>query len=341
MSVGALRIGTAGWSYADWKGPVYPSSPPRHFDQLTFYAQHFNAVEVNSTFYRVPNARVVAGWAARTPDDFLFAVKLFRDLTHGDAPGDAATFKAFAASIAPLRAAGKLGCVLAQFPPRFRPDAGAFAYLSSLVDRLDDAPTVVEFRHRSWIEDGRLPEVIERLSSHRLGIVGVDEPSVGGNIPAAAIRTSPIGYMRFHGRNARDWWPAVPRARAERLRAEIAERANSAADRRAEERRLDAALERQKSQRYNYLYSRAELEEWSGRIAAINQGALASFVIANNHYLGQAFANAKMLQDILGEPISGPRLPAVDALIREADSVQTGSARADPEWGQLPIDQQG
>ncbi len=341
MPPGALRIGTAGWSYADWKGPVYPATPPRHFDQLTFYSQHFNAVEVNSTFYRIPSAQVVAGWAARTPDNFLFAIKLFRDLTHGDAPGDAATFKEFAAAIEPLRAGGKLGCVLAQFPPTFRPDADAFAYLSSLTDRLDDAPIVVEFRHRGWIEDDRLSEVLDHLSSGALGFVNVDEPSVGGNLVATAIRTSPIGYVRFHGRNTRDWWPDVPRGRAERLRAEIAEGAKTASDRRAGERRLDAALERQKSQRYNYLYSRAELEEWAGRISAINEGALASFVIANNHYLGQAFANAKMLQDILGEPITGPRLPAVDGLIREADSEPTGSPRVDHEWRQLPIDQQG
>ena len=112
-----IRIGTSGFSYDDWLGPVYPAGLPAR-DQLAFYAREFSTVELNVTYYRVPDARTVEGWARKTPDDFLFAVKAYQGLTHERTEPD---FAGFVSALQPLLEAGKLGCVLAQFPYSFHP----------------------------------------------------------------------------------------------------------------------------------------------------------------------------------------------------------------------------
>ena len=155
MARGRLRIGMAGWSCQDWKGRFYPSSPPPGFDALTYYAGHFDTVEVNTTFYRIPRRDTVAAWAERTPDGFVFAVKLFGGLSHGDTPATAAAFRPFVDALRPLVEVGKLGCVLAQFPPSFRPHPSSFDVLTALPDRLAGVPVVVEFRHADWMSARR------------------------------------------------------------------------------------------------------------------------------------------------------------------------------------------
>lgn len=338
MARGRLRIGTAGWSYRDWKGRFYPSAPSPGFDALTYYAEHFDTVEVNTTFYRIPRHDVVAAWAERAPDGFVFAVKLLGELSHGDAPATAAAFGPFVDALRPLVESGKLGCVLAQFPPSFRPHPSSFDVLTALPDRLAGIPAVVEFRHADWMSPRRRPVTVELLRSLGLGFVNVDEPQVRGNMPPSDVRTSEIGYVRLHGRNAPDWWPRIPRRRAEAFRRAIARTSASTGERTAREGRLDAALEIQKAQRYNYLYSRLELTEWLPRIEQIRRQAATTFIVTNNHYLGQAVANAKMLQRLLGESVRGATEASIEELIATGEAEPHGAPRPDSEWKQLVAD---
>ncbi|MCC7185314.1 MAG: DUF72 domain-containing protein, partial [Acidobacteria bacterium] len=163
-----VRVGTSGWNYpagqGTWNGVFYPKPRPRGFDELAYYAGHFDTVEVNSTFYRVPEAAQVAKWVARTPSDFLFAVKLYQKFTHPDMYLKQAgttdwnpslvDIDLFRAGIAPLAAAGRLGALLLQFPASLHASPAAGDYLSWLLQQLRAYPLVVEMRHRSWFAPG-------------------------------------------------------------------------------------------------------------------------------------------------------------------------------------------
>src|SRR5215212_8028374 len=168
MSV--IRIGTSGWSYPSgkgtWNGIFYPIPPGRRsrgagaFDELRFYAEHFDTVEINSTFYGVPAPATARGWAERTPPDFEFSLKLYQKFTHpamfNKATGEDSSslgqkdVDEFRLAIDPIAAAGKLGALLAQFPASFRNDPDARAYLEWLLGRFKQYPVALELRHRSW-----------------------------------------------------------------------------------------------------------------------------------------------------------------------------------------------
>jgi uncharacterized protein YecE (DUF72 family) len=192
-----ILIGTAGFSYRDWRGPFYPPGLPER-DWLAYYAREFPTLELNVTFYRIPSARTLAAWIEHTPAGFQFSVKAFRGLTHERLAPD---FAAFAAAIRPLTEAGRLASVLAQFPQSFRHTPANEAYLAQLRDGLGDLPVVVEFRHAEWVDDS----VFERLRALRLGFACVDEPRLKGLMPPVATATAPVAYVRFHGRNAQQW----------------------------------------------------------------------------------------------------------------------------------------
>src|SRR4051812_24257752 len=175
-----IRIGTSGWNYPSgrgtWNGVFYPPTRrrPRGFDELAFYAQHFDTVEVNSTFYSQPRSEVCRGWAERTPAGFEFSVKLYQKFTHPTMFGarvssslpeevreDAQLVQAlarpsqsdldeFRRGIDPLASSGKLGALLAQFPPSFKDAPASRDYLTALVRAFGGIPVAVELRHRSW-----------------------------------------------------------------------------------------------------------------------------------------------------------------------------------------------
>jgi uncharacterized protein YecE (DUF72 family) len=193
-----IRIGTSGFSYDDWIGPVYPPDLPAR-DQLSFYAREFSTVELNVTYYRVPEPRTVYGWARKTPDDFLFSVKAFQGLTHERAEPD---FAGFVAALGPLVESGKLGCVLAQFPYSFHPGPEGVDYLRRLREGFGTLPVVVELRNAGWVK----PETFELLHGLALGYCCVDEPRLKGLMPPIAVTTGPVAYVRFHGRNAAKWY---------------------------------------------------------------------------------------------------------------------------------------
>lgn len=193
-----IRLGVSGWSYDDWVGPVYPPDLPRR-EWLAFLARQVDTIEVNVTYYRVPGARTVAGWAERTPEDFLFSVKAHRSLTHEREEPD---FAGFLKAMEPLRESGKLACILAQFPYSFRPTPANREYLYRLREGLAPLPVVVEFRNRAWATE----DTFEQLEELRLGFCAVDEPRFRSLMPPIARATGPVGYVRFHGRNYEKWW---------------------------------------------------------------------------------------------------------------------------------------
>ena len=193
-----IRIGTSGFSYDDWTGPVYPPGLPTR-EQLEFYAKEFDTVELNVTFYRIPGQGTVKSWVKRTPDDFLFTVKAFRGLTHEREEPD---YDGFNEAVRPLQESGKLGSVLAQFPYSFHPVPENVDYLRRLREGLPELPLVIEFRHSGWATQ----DTFDFLEELRLGYCCVDEPQLKGLMPPVAVATGPIAYVRFHGRNYAKWY---------------------------------------------------------------------------------------------------------------------------------------
>lgn len=259
-----IYVGTSGYSYDDWVGPVYPDDLPKR-DWLSFYAREFQTCEVNYTYYRLPNARTLAAMAAKVPAGFIFTVKASQELTHGREDPEEA-FRAFVAGIAPLVEEGKLGCILAQFPYSFHQTPENRDYLRQFRDRMEGLPTVIEFRNRAWLQ----PEVFDLMRELGLGFCCVDEPRLKGLMPPIAVATSPVAYVRFHGRNAKKWW------------------------------HHENAWER-----YDYSYTVEELQEWQPKIQSLDEQAEKTFVFANNHWQGQAVGTARQLRLLLGQETTG------------------------------------
>jgi uncharacterized protein YecE (DUF72 family) len=195
-----VYLGTSGYSFRDWVGPFYtPGIRPG--EMLSRYARTFSAVEINTTYYRVPPARVFARMVERTPPGFRFTVKLPALATHERAR-DRTAIEAFLAAVAPLEEAGKLHGLLAQFPFSFRPGPESYAHLRFLRDTLAERPFFAEFRHESWARSATFT-LLESLSA---GFCAVDEPRLPGLFPPVVRPTGPVGYVRLHGRNAETWW---------------------------------------------------------------------------------------------------------------------------------------
>jgi uncharacterized protein YecE (DUF72 family) len=283
-----LYIGTSGWSYPKgegrWDGVFYPPKLADR-DKLAFYARYFDSVEINSSFYRPPSAAMSRGWAERTPPEFRFAVKLWQKFTHPgmfkeatglDAVVADADFDEFVRGIEPIAQAGKLGALLAQFPPSFRP-AGSMRRLEDLVQRLYRLgfPLAVELRHKEWTDPcGAGPATTELLSEHGVAWVLIDEPRFSSSIRDVPT-TADFAYLRFHGRNAAQWW-------------------NHAA---AEDR-------------YNYQYAAAEQ---AGLKHSVEEAAKVStdvYVFYNNHYRAKAVVNGLEMKKLFDLP-SPEQLPEV------------------------------
>lgn len=251
-----ILLGTSGFSYDDWVGTVYPANIRR--DQwLPYYATEFNTVELNVTYYRVPGQKTVDGWVRRTPEGFVFSVKAHSSLTHEREDPD---FTGFRSGIAPLIEAERLACVLAQFPYSFHPSDANRNYLHRIREGFDDLPVVVEFRDSGWVSD----ETFGLLEELHLGYCCVDEPKLKGLMPPLARTTGPVAYVRFHGRNAAQWWD-----------------------------------HEHAWQRYDYTYREDELRDWVEKIRALERHAELTLVYANNHYRGQSVDTIRLLQHML------------------------------------------
>ncbi len=252
-----LRVGTSGFSFADWVGPFYPPGTSSR-DFLEHYARHFGAVEVNVTYYRIPEPRVLERMAERTPDGFRFVVKLHQSMTHEPAL-DPAKIAEFLAAIAPLKAAGKCDGLLAQFPWGFRRSAASKAHLESLRAAFPGETLHAEFRHASWAHPGLGPWLAER----DIGYCAVDEPALPGLMPPLALLTTDRAYVRFHGRNAANWWG------------------------------------RGGGDRYDWEYSERELGEWLEKVRKLAEQAKRTYLFFNNCHAGQAARSAKLMQELL------------------------------------------
>ena len=250
-----VYFGTSGFSYKDWVGGFYPPGMPQR-EWLFYYSREFNTCEINSTFYAIPKLSTMESMVKRTGEGFLFSVKANQEMTHRREDNEE-VFIAFHKMLEPLVEAGKLGCVLAQFPYSFRPGRHSREYLELFKERMGELAIVIEFRNDEWLRE----EVFDWLRQNRLGFCCVDEPPLPRLIPPLAEATSRIAYVRFHGRNAAKWW------------------------------QHEHAYER-----YDYSYSREELTEWLPRIRDLERASEKTFVFANNHWRGQAVDTIRQLR---------------------------------------------
>jgi uncharacterized protein YecE (DUF72 family) len=231
-------------------------------------------VEINSSFYRPPNPGYVYNWVKRVPEGFLFAMKLWQKFTHPrmyrDATGQEAIISqadvdTFRISIEPLAKAGKLGALLAQFPPSFKNDDYGRQILGAVAGTFGEHPLAVELRHRSWSDDENTAVF---LRENNIAWVQIDEPKFSTSVAREVPFTSDIAYFRFHGRNARDWWGG-----------------NS-------------------EQRYRYHYDEAEIEQLAERVRTAGESARMLFAYFNNHWQAYAPRNANDLKKALKLPFT-------------------------------------
>ncbi len=258
-----ILIGTSGWSYPSgegtWNGHFYP---PGTKNELEYYSQFFNTVEINSTFYRPPNPAFAVGWAKKTPPGFLFSVKLWQKFTHPkmykeatgvDAAIEMADVDLFRKGIEPLARAGKLGAMLAQFPPSFKNGDFGQQFIAALVRHFGEYHLAVELRHRSWSDD---PSTEKLLRQNNTAWVQCDEPKFASSLPPNLPLTADFAYLRFHGRNVAEWWTGTTETR------------------------------------YRYLYPPEEIRELAGKAQAAAAKTKLLFGFFNNHWQAYSPRNA-------------------------------------------------
>ena len=195
-----IRIGTSGYSYEDWREVFYPPHLPKG-KFLDFYAQFFNTVEINSTYYAIPSAQTIYYMARKVPPDFAFIVKTNKETTHVRQQNEEAVAQLLNA-VKPMIEMQKFYGFLAQFPYSFKNNEANRRYLLQTRELIGDYPLFVEFRHKSWAT----PPLYDFLRRNEIGYVNVDEPTLPGLLPPQSIATTDYGYVRFHGRNAEHWW---------------------------------------------------------------------------------------------------------------------------------------
>jgi len=262
-----VYFGTAGWSYDDWAGTVYPAPLPAGFNPLAFLATDFEFVEVNTSFYRTPSLKLTSGWVKKTSnlERFGFWIKIHQQFTHQFSL-DNSDAAAFTASLQPLAEAGKLWGLLAQFPYSFMFGPESMAYLKKLVELFHSfhSPSLaVEFRHRSWDRD----EVFDFFRQAGVTWTNIDQPVISASLPLSArVTNAANAYLRLHGRNYRNWF------------------ANQGRD-----------------ARYDYSYTATELGQIVAVIKKLRDQVRQVFVSGNNHYRGQAVKNLKQLKKMLAE----------------------------------------
>jgi uncharacterized protein YecE (DUF72 family) len=300
-----IRIGTCSFADEALVKAWYPKDVKTGEQRLRYYAEHFDTVEIDSTFYRMQPPETVAKWAERTPEGFVFNVKAFGPLTRHPVKVEAlpeelqkqveannrgrvdylsrdlraVVFDRFREMIEPFHEAGKMGGILLQMPPFFVFRARSFEYLEWARGQLEDETLLVEFRHRSWFDEEHRAETLSFLEQHGMTNVIVDAPrSEAKNlIPTVVALTTPIAYVRMHGRNAKTWNV----------------RGGSAAD------------------RFDYLYEEDELREWVDPLRELSEQAKEAYVVFNTNArspnprgegeIAQGAENAYRLANVLAE----------------------------------------
>jgi uncharacterized protein YecE (DUF72 family) len=289
----AIVVGTSSWSDPGFVEHWYPKGLSAR-DRLDFYAERFDAVELNSSFYAIPATSTVEGWAKRTPDGFQFDVKLHRLLSHHasqlkelppdlreraetnnrgrallDRPLLDEMVRRTAEAMEPLSVAGKLGSYLLQLTPAFDPRENELDELAPIIDGLAPTPVAVEFRRRSWASPKRFEGVLDWLSAHDAVFVCVDTPP-GDHVPIFpaidAVTSDSLAYLRCHGRNTEGYLHG-----------------------------------RSVAERFDYDYANQELEEIGERAKALASEAEQVQVMFNNNARELAPKAARALRGILGQ----------------------------------------
>lgn len=299
-----LRIGTSGWNYPSgkgtWNGIFYPAGRGRRrsaspdFDELSYYAEHFDTVEVNSSFYGPPRPDVSRAWVERTPSNFEFSLKLHQQFTHprmyqkaalGDLPDASpealaelsrvtdADVSRFKAGLDPIATASRLGALLAQFPPSFKDTPANRDYLAWLMGTFREYAIAVELRHKTWSD--AIGGTLDLLNAFKAAWVQIDEPRFKFSIEQNYLpNIKSFAYMRLHGRNAAQWWTH------------------------------DHAEDR-----YNYLYTRDELQPFADVASATDAIVRKAYLYLNNHFSSKAVVNAAVLKAMVGQPLTGTYPP--------------------------------
>jgi uncharacterized protein YecE (DUF72 family) len=196
-----ILIGTSGYSYDDWVGPLYPPGTPKS-GFLSLYAREFPIVELNFSYYAQPSPRTLQRMVENTPEGFLFSLKAHRSMTHEISDTWEKDVAVFREGIQPLVEAGRLSAVLLQFPYSFAYTPESRQRLAALCDRLSGLPLAVEFRKSEWQKDA----VLEGLRRRSIALVSVDEPDLPRLLKPTTEVTADLSYIRFHGRNKENWW---------------------------------------------------------------------------------------------------------------------------------------
>jgi len=269
-----IYVGTSGWSYpkgeGTWKGHFYP---PGTTNELTYYSNFFNTVEINSSFYRPPDPRIAANWANAVPEGFLFSVKLWQKFTHPDmyqaATGQEAVISLadvdlFKSSIEPIAVAGHLGALLAQFPPGFTSTRQNQRTLREVIEAFRDYCLAVELRHRSWSDDAATARLLREGGT---SWVRIDEPRFSSSVAQELPQTADHSYFRLHGRNREMWWKGNVETR------------------------------------YKYLYSAGEIAQLAEQVKQVGQKSNSTFIYFNNHWQAYAPRNAMDMMRALQLPL--------------------------------------
>jgi uncharacterized protein YecE (DUF72 family) len=263
-----VRCGIAGWSYDDWNGYVYPAGVK---DKLRYAAQFVDVIEINSTFYRPPAARMAASWAARTADlpDFTFTAKLHQDITHRGRWAPELN-REIREGLAPLVDAGRLAHILAQFRYDFADTPANRQLLARIHGEFGGLANIVfELRHDSWEQ----PEALALLKTPGVSVAHLDYPLAHNSFKAWAHGVGEHAYLRLHGRNAEAWF-------------------NRKAGR---------------DETYNYLYGKDEMKQIVERASKIASMSKSLTLIANNHFRGKEMVNAlEARAKLLGRKVSVP-----------------------------------
>jgi uncharacterized protein YecE (DUF72 family) len=287
MDTPRILVGTAGWSYRDWEGIFYPPGIARRKQHpLEYVAQSFDLVEINTSFYGHIKPELAKLWVKRAESvnpNFVFTAKLHRSFTHSPAavmePTSAATIipnqedeRLAREGLDAMANTGKLAALLIQFPISYKNTSLNREYLEVLLRQFIEYHPVVEVRHSSWDN----PETIRSLMDKNVAFCNIDQPIIGRSLEATEHVTSSLGYVRLHGRNYDQWFEA--------------------------EKRDD---------RYNYIYSEAELAGWKEKIERIARKAQVTYVVANNHFEAKAGVNALQLKHM----VTGQRVRAPEPLL--------------------------
>ncbi|HYI75715.1 MAG TPA: DUF72 domain-containing protein [Gaiellaceae bacterium] len=271
-----VRLGTCSFADEGLLKSWYPRGVSTSKARLAYYSERFDTVEVDSPYYHLPDPEVTGRWAQRTPPEFVFHVKAHASMTGHEEAEQETAFAEFRRSLAPLELSGKLRGILLQYHPRVVKSAHAKAELESVRELLEPLVPLVEFRHRSWLEEDERADTLAFLERNGLAYVSVDAPRTRASnvLPPVAAATHKVAYVRFHGRNVKTW----------NIRAE------------------------KSSERFNWMYAPEELAEWVDDLGRLANEADEVYALFNNNRDDFAPRSAMLLRGLLDEagvPASG------------------------------------